>query len=126
MLWQKQHRLKIISIMAYNEKLADRIRVALADLPKVEEKKMFGGLAFMVDDKMCINVGMDRIMCRIDPVLHDEALSNKGARTVIMKGREYRGFIHVAEHAIKTKKELNYWIELSVDYNKHAKSSKKK
>ena len=112
--------------MAYSEKLAERIRLALAEIPKVEEKKMFGGLAFMVDGKMCINVGMDRIMCRIDPVLHDEAISNKGTRSVIMKGREYRGFIHVDESAIKTKKELNYWIELSVDYNKHAKSSKKK
>jgi TfoX/Sxy family transcriptional regulator of competence genes len=112
--------------MAYDEKLANRIRVALADLPKVEEKKMFGGLAFMVDGKMCINVGTNRIMCRIDPVLHEEALSNKGTSTVMMKGREYRGFIHVDEAAIKTKKELNYWIELSVDYNKHAKSSKKK
>lgn len=112
--------------MAYSEKLAERIRVALAHLPKIEEKKMFGGLAFMVDGKMCINVGNDRIMCRIDPVLHDEAISNKGVRTVIMKGREYKGFVHVDESAIKTKKELAYWIELSIDYNKHAKSSKKK
>jgi TfoX/Sxy family transcriptional regulator of competence genes len=112
--------------MAYDEKLANRIRVGLAGLPKVEEKKMFGGLAFIVDGKMCINVGTNRIMCRIDPVLHEEALSNKGTSTVMMKGREYRGFIHVDEAAIKTKKELNYWIELSVDYNKHAKSSKKK
>ena len=112
--------------MAYSENLADRIRVALADLLRVEERKMFGGLAFMVDGKMCINVGKDRIMCRIDPVIHDEALTNKGARTVIMKGREYKGFIHVDEAAIKTKKDLDYWIELSIDYNKHAKSSKKK
>ena len=112
--------------MAYSEKLAERIRTALVDLPKVEEKRMFGGLAFMVDGKMCINVGKDRIMCRINPVLHDEAISNKGTSTVIMKGREYKGFIHVDETAIKTKKELDYWIELSVDYNKHAKSSKKK
>lgn len=112
--------------MAYDEKLADRIRVALADLPKLEEKKMFGGLAFMVDGKMCINVGSNRIMCRIDPVLHEDALTRKGTRTVMMKGREYRGFVHVDESAVKTKKELDYWIELCLDYNKHAKSSKKK
>ncbi|RYY23811.1 MAG: TfoX family protein [Chitinophagaceae bacterium] len=110
--------------MAYNEQLAQRIRSALSDLPNVTEKKMFGGLAFLLNDKMCINVGNDRIMCRIDPVLHDEALTNKGTRTLIMKGREYKGFIHVDEAAIKTKKELDYWIELSVDYNKYAKSSR--
>ena len=112
--------------MAYDEKLANRIRVAFADLPKLEEKKMFGGLAFMVDGKMCINVGSNRIMCRIDPRLHDEALSKKGTSTVMMKGREYRGFVHVDEAEVKTKKELDYWIELCLDYNKHAKSSKKK
>ncbi|MHA4847371.1 TfoX/Sxy family protein [Flavitalea antarctica] len=112
--------------MAYDEKLANRIRVALADLPKLEEKKMFGGLAFMVNGKMCINVGSNRIMCRIDPRLHDEALSKNGTRTVMMKGREYRGFVHVDEAQTKTKKELDYWIELCLDYNKHAKSSKKK
>ena len=55
--------------MAYDEKLADRIRKALAHLPKVKEKKMFSGLAFMVDNKICITAGDSRIMCRINPVL---------------------------------------------------------
>lgn len=111
--------------MAYNENLASRIRAALAHLPHVKEKKMFGGLAFMVDDKMCITAGADRIMCRIDPALHDEVINRKGCRTVVMKGREYKGYVHIDEEAIKSKKDFDFWIELTVDFNKRAKSSKK-
>lgn len=112
--------------MAYNEKLADRIRDALAHLPRVEEKKMFGGLAFMVDGKMCINVGKDRIMCRIGPGIHEEAIKKNGIETVKMRGREYRGYININEDAIQTKKEFEYWIEVALEFNKTAKASKKK
>jgi len=112
--------------MAYNQKLANRIREALVHLPKVEEKKMFGGLAFMVNGKMCITVGEDRIMCRIDPAIHDETISKSGIRTVKMGGREYKGYIHINEEVIRTKKEFDYWIELALDFNKIAKASKKK
>ncbi len=112
--------------MAYNEKLADRIREALAQLPKVEEKKMFGGVIFMVDDKMCINVSNDDMMCRIDPAIHQEVIQKKGCRTMTMKGREMKGYVLVSEEGIKTKKEFEYWIGLSIDFNKEAKASKKK
>ena len=111
--------------MSYNENLAGKIRKALAHLPDVKEKKMFGGLAFMVDDKMCVTVGADRIMCRIDPALHEEAIKRKGSRTLIMKGREYKGYVRVNEDSIKNKKDFDYWIGLALDYNKIAKSSKK-
>ena len=111
--------------MAFSEKLADRIRVGLSHLPKVEEKKMFGGLAFMVDNKMCITVGADRIMCRIDPAIYQEAIKRKGCSPVIMRGREYKGYVHVNEDAIKNKEDFDYWIGLALDYNKIAKSSRK-
>ncbi len=111
--------------MAYNEKLADKIRKVLAHLPNVKEKKMFGGLAFMVDDKMCITAGANRIMCRIDPTIHEDVIKIKGCRTVIMRGREYKGYVHVDEDSIKNKKDFDYWIGLALDYNKKAKSSKK-
>src|SRR4051794_12759066 len=111
--------------MAYNEELANRIRKALAHLPNVKEKKMFGGLAFMVNDKMCITAGADRIMCRIDPAIHEEAIKRKGSRTLMMKGREYKGYVHVDETSIKNIKDFDYWLELALDYNKKAKSSKK-
>src|SRR6476659_396087 len=110
--------------MAYSEKLAKRIRTALSHLPNVKEKKMFGSLAFMVNDKMCITAGPGRIMCRIDPALHDDAVKSKSVRPVIMKGKEYKGFVHVDEESIKSKKDLDHWIELALDHNKTAKSSK--
>lgn len=112
--------------MAYNEKLVNRIRVALSHLPKVEEKKMFGGMAFMVDNKMCITAGADKIMCRIDPAVHEEAIKREGCRTVKMKGREYKGYVNISEDAIKTKKDFDYWIGIALEYNKIAKASKKK
>ena len=112
--------------MAYNEKLNGRIREALAAIPKVEEKKMFRGVAFMVDEKMCISVGDNELMCRIDPALHEELIQKKGCRPVQMKGREYKGYIYVSEDAIKTKKDFDYWIKLSLDFNKKAKASPKK
>jgi len=112
--------------MAYNEKLTARIREALAHLPKVEEKRMFRGVTFMVDDKMCITAGDNKIMCRIDPAIHEEIIKRKGCETVKMKGREYKGYVYVSEEGIKTKKDLAYWITLALDFNKLAKSSKKK
>jgi TfoX/Sxy family transcriptional regulator of competence genes len=112
--------------MAYNEKLTARIREALAHLPKVEEKRMFRGVAFMVNDKMCISAGDNKIMCRIDPSIHEEALKRKGCETVKMKGREYKGYVYVSEEGIKTKKDLDYWVHLALEFNKLAKASKKK
>jgi TfoX/Sxy family transcriptional regulator of competence genes len=111
--------------MAYNEKLTNRVREALADVKKVEEKKMFSGITFMVDGKMCISVGDDRIMCRIDPAIHEEAIQKKGCRTMEMKGKEYKGYVYVNEESLKTKKDLDYWTGLALDFNKKAKASKK-
>jgi TfoX/Sxy family transcriptional regulator of competence genes len=112
--------------MAYNEKLTAKIRDALAQVPNVEEKKMFRGVTFMVNDKMCITAGDNKIMCRIDPSVHEQALKRKGCETVKMKGREYKGFVYVSEEGMKTKKDLDYWVQLSLEFNKRAKSSKKK
>ena len=112
--------------MAYSEKLANKVRDALSPLTDVEEKKMFSGITFMVDGKMCISVGKDRLMCRIDPEIHDTALQRRGSRTVKMKGREYKGYVYVSEEGLKTKKDFDYWIALSLEFNKKAKASKKK
>src|SRR5579864_4165295 len=81
--------------------LADRVRAALAGRVDVHEKKMFGGITFMVRGKMCISAGRGRIMCRIDPAFHQSALERKGCRPVVMKGREYRGFVYVNADALK-------------------------
>jgi TfoX/Sxy family transcriptional regulator of competence genes len=112
--------------MAYNEKLTVKVRSALAELSKVGEKKMFRGVTFMVDGKMCITAGDNEIMCRIDPALHEEAIKRKGCRTVEMKGRKYVGYVYVSEEGMKTKKDFDYWIKLAVDFNKKAKAAPKK
>jgi TfoX/Sxy family transcriptional regulator of competence genes len=65
--------------VAFNEKLAERIREALVEIPDVEEKHMFGGSCFMVKGKMCIGVIKDDLMCRIDPVLEEASSGKKKA-----------------------------------------------
>ena len=87
---------------------------------------MFGGLAFMVEGKMCVSVGKRRIMCRLDPATHDAALVQEGCTAVVMKGREYRGYVHVAADAVKTKRQLDYWVNLALDFNSRAKASTRK
>jgi TfoX/Sxy family transcriptional regulator of competence genes len=112
--------------MPYDDVLANRIKEALGHVRPIEEKRMFGGMAFMVRGKMCVSVGKDRIMCRIDPAIHHAALQRKGCRTVVMKGRQYRGYVYVDAEAVKTKSDLEYWIGLALDYNKKAKASTRK
>jgi TfoX/Sxy family transcriptional regulator of competence genes len=112
--------------MAINEKLTDRVREFLEHIPNVEEKKMFRGITFMVNDKMCISVGNEEIMCRIDPEIHEEAIMQHGCRTVIMKGKEYKGYIYVHEDVLNTKKEMAYWVQLALNFNLKAKATRKK
>jgi len=83
----------------------------------VQEKRMFGGLVFMVRGKMCVSVGKERIMCRIDPAIHDAALECKGCRTVIMGGRSYCGYVYIDAEVVRGKRRLDYWVRLALDYN---------
>lgn len=112
--------------MVINEKLADRIREALADQKKVEEKKMFRGMCFMVNGKMCVCVSNDEMMCRIDPEKVPKALEQNGCRPMIHNGKTMRGFVYVSEDSIKSQKDFNHWISLSLAFNKKAKASKPK
>jgi TfoX/Sxy family transcriptional regulator of competence genes len=112
--------------MSYNEKLANRIREALVETKKVKEKEMMGGLTFMVNDKMCIGIIKDEMMCRIDPELQEEALEKNGCRIMDFTGRPMKGYVMVEDSGMKTKKEFEFWINLCLDFNKRAKSSKKK
>ena len=112
--------------MAANEALLHRVRAALSGIPKVTEKKMFRGVTFLVNGKMCVSVSGDELMCRIDPEVYDAAKERKGVRPMIMKGREYRGYLYVSEEGLKSKKDFDYWIGLCLDFNKQAKASPKK
>lgn len=112
--------------MSYNEKLADRTREIIALTHKnVEEKKMFGGLCFMVNDKMCVGVEKERLMVRLDPALFDKVIEKEGCKPMDFTGRIMKGYVFVDVEALNTKKKLEYWVKLALDFNKHAKSSKK-
>lgn len=112
--------------MPYNEQLADRVREVLADLPDVEEKKMFRGVCFMVDGKMCICISGDELMCRIGPDLHEEALERNGTRTMIMKGKVLKDYVYVIKDAVGSKAEFDFWVNHCLAFNKFAKASKPK
>jgi TfoX/Sxy family transcriptional regulator of competence genes len=114
--------------MAYDTKLADKIREHLAAIPKIkiEEKKMFRGMTFMINGKMCINVSGDNLMCRFDPELEYKISEKKGFEPMIMRGKQLKGYCYVNPIGFEAKKDFEYWIGLCLDYNKKAKSSKKK
>jgi TfoX/Sxy family transcriptional regulator of competence genes len=112
--------------MAYNGKLAARIRESLEGTRRVKEKEMMGGLTFMVNDKMCIGIIKDEMMCRIDPALQAEVLERAGCRVMDFTGRPMRGYIMVNEIGMKSKKDFDYWIALCIGFNKKAKSSKRR
>jgi TfoX/Sxy family transcriptional regulator of competence genes len=112
--------------MAYNEILADKIREALVDVPNTTEKYMFGGVCFMVNDKMCVGVVKDEMMCRIDPALDEVVLEKNGCRPMDFNHKPMKGYIFISDEGMKTKKEFAYWIALCIDFNAVAKASKKK
>lgn len=112
--------------MAFNEILANRIRERLNGLPNVKEKVMMGGLVFMVNDKMCIGIIKDEMMCRIDRSFHETAIEMKGCRTMDFTKRPMIGYILIDETGMKTNAEFDFWINLCLDFNKYAKASKKK
>jgi TfoX/Sxy family transcriptional regulator of competence genes len=113
--------------MAYNQKLADATREIIAATHKnVEEKKMFGGLCFMVNDKMCVGIEQERLMVRLDPAKYDEVMKMEGCKPMDFTGRIMKGYVFVDIEVLNTKKKLGYWINLALEYNKIAKAGKKK
>ncbi len=117
--------------MTYSENLFRRVRQVLANKQiTAVEKKMMGGLCFMVNEKMCIGIDTDkrdkdRLMARIDPDIYEQALTKKGAGPMDITGRPMKGFVFIEEKGISSDKDLEYWVQLALDYNPKAKSSKK-
>lgn len=109
-----------IQTMAYNEDLADRIREELSTIRRVEEKKMMGGLTFMVNDKMCVGVLNDDLMVRIDPNEYEMSLQRKGCRAMDFTGRPMKGFVFVNNEGTKSSKDLSYWVAAALAFNKKA------
>ena len=113
--------------MAYNEFLADRIRRIFNEKrTSFEEKKMMGGLCFLVDGKMCAGVVEDMLMGRIDHTIYEEALTRKGCRKMDFTGRPMKGYVFVEPEGIDTDRDLENWVQLCLDFNPRAKASKKK
>ena len=113
--------------MPYDKSLADRVRSLLSREQKnIEEKRMFGGLCFMVNGKMCVGVEKNRLMVRLDRAVYDKALQRTGCRPMDFTGRVMKGFVFVDSSALDSDTELEYWANLALKYNKIAKPSRKR
>ena len=112
--------------MAYDEHLGERIsKVLKAKHVRYEAKNMIGGLCFMINDKMAVGVINNSLLARIDPNIYDASLRKKGCRPMDFTGRIMKGFLCVDPVGIDAAKDLEYWIQLCLDFNPKAKSSKK-
>jgi TfoX/Sxy family transcriptional regulator of competence genes len=103
--------------MAYDEDLADRIRELLAGEAHVTEKKMFGGLAFLVGGNMAIGAsGQGGVLVRVDPARSDRLVATTNARPMEMRGRQMSGWLRLASDDVRTKRQLARWVTLGATY----------
>jgi len=113
--------------MAYDEHLAYRIKHVL-EAQKVffEEKKMFGGLCFMVDDKLCVGVMKDELIARIDPQRSEELMAQKACTPLDKSGRSMKGFVLVPPIEVDMETDLETWVQRCLEFNPEARRSKRK
>jgi TfoX/Sxy family transcriptional regulator of competence genes len=105
------------SPMAYDEHLANRIRELIADDPDLEEKAMFGGLAFLIAGNMAVAAsGQGGLMVRVEPEQTEALVAKPHARTFQMRGREMRGWLRVDDEGVRTKRQLEPWVKRGVAY----------
>ena len=103
--------------MAYDEKLAERIRELLGDESDVTEKKMFGGLAFLIGGNMAVAAsGQGGVLVRVDPAQSDKLVATTNARPMEMRGRQMQGWLRVAADDVRTKRQLGKWVNLGTTY----------
>ncbi len=103
--------------MAYDEELADRIRELVAGEVGLTEKKMFGGLAFLIAGNMAIAAsGQGGVMVRVDPEESDALLATTKARLMEMRGRQMAGWMRVDQPDVRTKQQLAKWVQIGVTY----------
>ena len=103
--------------MAYDGELADRIREVIAGEPGLSEKSMFGGLAFLIDDKMAVSASnQGGLLLRVDPTMTDSLLREPQIRRFEMRGREMDGWLRVDAEVLKTDDELRRWVRQGVAY----------
>ena len=102
--------------MPYDEELAGRVRSALSDTAGVSEKKMFGGLAFMLNGNMCCGVDKTNLMLRVGPERYEAALAKPHAGLMDFTGRPMRGFVYVSREGFETPAALQEWLQLAVGF----------
>jgi TfoX/Sxy family transcriptional regulator of competence genes len=103
--------------MAYDEHLAERIRALLAGEAGLTERKMFGGLAFLIGGNMAVAAsGQGGLLVRSDPAKSEALLTSKGVRPMEMGGREMQGWLRVDDDAVRTKHQLERWVRVGVGY----------
>lgn len=111
--------------MAFDPDLAERVRQWFHRQGVTpEEKRMMGGLCFMVDGKMCLGVDSDRLMVRLDPAVYETALQRPGCRPMDFTGRPMKGFVWVSREGVGTDQDLHDWSALALGFNPRARSSK--
>jgi TfoX/Sxy family transcriptional regulator of competence genes len=121
------HKITIENNMAYDELLAEKIRLYfITHNVENREIKMMGGLCFMVDDKMCVGVIGSELMARINPDIYEQSVAKNGCNEMKFTGRPMKGFVIVNLEEVDAAHPLDYWIQLCLDYNPLAKSSRKK
>jgi len=101
--------------MAYNLKLAERIRAELDGIPFVE-KKMFGGVGFLVHGNMTCGIHKEDLIVRVDPAKHEKLLKKPSAKVFDITGKPMKGWLMVGPEGCKTKKQLNAWVREGVKF----------
>lgn len=112
--------------MAYNERLAERIRGYFKRRRGVEEKRMFGGLCFMINGHMCCGIETDRLMIRVQPDRYETLLKKPHAREMDFTGKPMKGFLFVSEAGYCTAAGLTKWLNEAVEWAKSKPPKKKK
>jgi TfoX/Sxy family transcriptional regulator of competence genes len=103
--------------VAYDEELADRIRELIGGHPDVTERKMFGGLAFLIGGNMAVAAsGQGGALVRVDPARSDELVETTNARPMEMRGRAMQGWLRVDAKDLRTKRQLTRWVALGTTY----------
>ncbi len=101
--------------MAYDEELADRIRALLSEQREVTEKKMFGGLAFLIGGRLAIAAsGQGGALVRVDPTRSDRLVETTPAEVAVMRGRPMKGWLRVGSDNLRTRRQLEKWVKLGL------------
>jgi TfoX/Sxy family transcriptional regulator of competence genes len=106
-----------IRLVAYDEELAERLRELLYNEPQLTERKMFGGLAFLINGNMAIAAsGQGGVLVRVDPTKSDKLVDTSNAEVAVMRGRPMDGWLRVASEHLRTKRQLAKWADLGAAY----------